>query len=71
LGGGCNLPIAAYARATEKKITIEGMFASEDGTYFERDSISGTIENKRDLARDLATQLKEKIELKKKAVLSD
>lgn len=71
LGGGCNTPIAAYAQATDTEITIEGIYASEDGKHFEKDSISGKVENKKTLARTLATQLKEKVEAKKKVVLSD
>jgi hydroxymethylbilane synthase/glutamyl-tRNA reductase len=72
LGGGCNTPIAAYAQATETGITIEGIFATEDGKHFERETISGKVVDKKTLARALALQLKEKIEAKKKAsVLSE
>ena len=71
LGGGCNLPIAAYAKATDKEISIEGLFATEDGKHFEKGSISGPIEENKTLARTLANELKEKIEDKKKVVLSD
>jgi len=71
LGGGCNMPIAAYAQATATEISIEGVYATEDGKHFERDTISGSIDNKKTLARTLALQLKEKIENKKKVVLSD
>ncbi|MBL4592424.1 MAG: hydroxymethylbilane synthase [Flavobacteriales bacterium] len=69
LGGGCNTPIAAYAQATETEITIEGVYASEDGVHFEKDSISGKVEDKKTLARTLAAQLKEKIEARKKAMV--
>jgi len=71
LGGGCNTPIAAYAQATESNISIEGIFATEDGIHFEKSTISGKVTNKRTLARKLALELKEKIEAKKKVVLSD
>ena len=71
LGGGCNTPIAAFAQATETDITIEGIYATEDGKHFEKDSISGKVTDKKTLARTLATQLKEKIDAKKKVVLSD
>ena len=71
MGGGCNMPIAAYAQATETEISIEGVYASEDGKHFARATISGSIENKKTLARTLATQLKEKIESKRKVVLID
>ena len=62
LGGGCNLPIAAYAIASENEITIEGVFASEDGSSFSRKSISGKIEDKKSLARALALELKAEVE---------
>jgi hydroxymethylbilane synthase/glutamyl-tRNA reductase len=71
LGGGCNLPIAAYAVATDNEITIEGVFATEDGKYFAKNTISGKIEDKKTLARTLATQLKDEVESKKKVILSD
>jgi len=71
LGGGCNLPIAAYAQASEKEITIEGVFATEDGKHFERDTITGKLEDRKDLARNLANQLREKVESKNNITLSD
>ena len=71
LGGGCNMPIAAYAQATDTEISIEGVYATEDGKHLERARISGSIGDKKTLARTLATQLKEKIEDKQKAVLSN
>ena len=72
LGGGCNLPIAAHATATDTEITIEGVFATEDGKVIARNSLKGKVEDKRTLARELALQLKEEIESKKKApVLSE
>lgn len=66
LGGGCNLPMAAYAQATETEINIEGIFATKEGDFFARKSISGSINDKRTLARQLALALKEEVELKKK-----
>ena len=66
LGGGCNLPIAAYAIASETEITIEGMFASEDGQSFARGTINGDIIDKKTLARTLALQLKDEVENKTK-----
>jgi hydroxymethylbilane synthase len=66
LGGGCNLPMAAYAQVKGKKITVEGVFATEEGDHFSRKSITGEVEDKRELARTLASQLKEEVESKKK-----
>ncbi|MBL4669116.1 MAG: hydroxymethylbilane synthase [Flavobacteriales bacterium] len=71
LGGGCNMPIAAYAQATETEITIEGVYATEDGKHFEKGTVTGSIDDKKTLARTLALQLKAKVTEKQKAVLSD
>jgi len=71
LGGGCNMPIAAYAQATKTEITIDGIYATEDGKHFEKGSVKGSIDNKITLARELALDLKAKVELKVKEVLSD
>ncbi|TXB65151.1 hydroxymethylbilane synthase [Vicingus serpentipes] len=65
LGGGCNLPIAAYASIEEEEISIHGVFASEDGVYFASNTISGKVEDRKELARTLAFQLKEEIDIKK------
>lgn len=65
LGGGCNLPIAAYAVVENDEITIDGVFATEDGSCFSRDTIKGKLEERRDLARTLAKQLQDEIEIKK------
>ncbi len=69
LGGGCNLPMAAYAQVKDDVITIEGVFATQEGAHFSRSSISGKIENKKTLARTLAAQLKAEVESKKKSVI--
>ncbi|MGE0562584.1 MAG: hydroxymethylbilane synthase [Flavobacteriales bacterium] len=71
LGGGCNLPIAAYAKATNNNIEIEGVFASEDGVHFSRKTIKGKVEERRELARILALDLKKEIDFKKKEQLSE
>lgn len=71
LGGGCNLPIAAHAVVNGDKITIEGIFANEDGSVFTKGEISGKIEDKKTLARKLAMKLQSEVESKKKVVLSD
>ena len=71
LGGGCNLPIAAFATIKKDEITIQGVFASENGEYFSRKNITGKVEDRRELARSLALELKKEIDLKKKEQLSE
>lgn len=65
LGGGCNLPIAAYALINGEEITIHGVFATEDGVHYAANTIVGKVEERKELARILALQLKEEVELKK------
>ena len=62
LGGGCNLPIAAYANVEDNEIHIDGVFANENGTLFSRKSITGNVKERRTLARTLALELKKEIE---------
>ena len=71
LGGGCNLPIAAHAVVNGEEMTITGVFANEEGSIFEKDSITGNIENKRTLARELAEKLKAAVDAKKKEPIAD
>ena len=53
LGGGCNYPIAAYAKTNGEAIILKGLYSSADGKIVEVDEIEG---HKR-LATQLATQL--------------
>lgn len=64
LGGGCNLPIAAYATVQDETITINGVFANEDGSIFIKDNITGNVADRKALAQQLAIQLKAVIESK-------
>jgi glutamyl-tRNA reductase/hydroxymethylbilane synthase len=65
LGGGCNLPIAAYATIQNEEISIDGVFANEDGSIFKKDSISGNVANRKALAQQLAMKLKAEVEANK------
>lgn len=65
------MPIAAYAKSSNNDIEIEGVFASEDGVYFSRKTIKGKVEERRELARILALDLKKEIDLKKKEQISE
>jgi hydroxymethylbilane synthase len=42
LGGGCNVPVAAFAQVTKNVISLEGMIASHDGRIVLRRTASGT-----------------------------
>jgi hydroxymethylbilane synthase len=54
MGGGCNVPVAAYARKMNNSILIEGMVASPDGAVIIRDSIRESIESADQAAAALA-----------------
>ncbi|HEV7473907.1 MAG TPA: hydroxymethylbilane synthase, partial [Pyrinomonadaceae bacterium] len=44
LGGGCQLPIAAYAVVREKRIRLDGLVADREGKRIVRDRISGALD---------------------------
>jgi hydroxymethylbilane synthase len=44
MGGGCNVPVGAYARKMNDSILIEGMVASPDGSVIIRDSVQESLE---------------------------
>jgi hydroxymethylbilane synthase len=57
MGGGCNVPVAAYARATLDSIAIEGLVASPDGTQIIRDSVQNKLESADEAAVALANSI--------------
>jgi len=59
LGGGCQLPIAAYAVVREKRIRLDGLVADPQGRRIVRDRISGGLDEAEELGRRLGEQLLE------------
>lgn len=57
LGGGCQLPIAAYASVRDKIIKLDGLVADTQGKTILRDRISGSIDQAEQLGSDLAERL--------------
>lgn len=57
LGGGCQLPIAAYAAVRDKTIRLDGLVADTQGKQILRDRISGSIDQAEQLGSDLAERL--------------
>jgi hydroxymethylbilane synthase len=43
LGGGCQLPIAAFAKKTGDTITVQGLLGSMDGRIIFREEIRGLV----------------------------
>lgn len=56
-GGGCSMPVGAYAQCTETSILLYGMIGSEDGVHMIKDSIRGEIGDPKSLARELSQNL--------------
>ena len=57
LGGGCDLPVGAYATEQRGIITIEGMLASLDGHVILRDVTTGPSAHPGELGASLAARL--------------
>jgi hydroxymethylbilane synthase len=65
LGGGCNFPMAAYAKIDGSSIKINGLYASADGSIVEVDSIEGHKNGATRLASQLAINLMERVRTRK------
>lgn len=61
LGGGCNYPIAAYAKIDEQELNLHGLYASADGKVVATDSIQGHKRLAHQLAQRLAEDLNQKV----------
>jgi|SRR5690554_852863 len=61
LGGGCNFPIAAYAKIDDQEITLSGLYASADGEVVEEEQIVGHKKSAHQLARQLANDLHQRV----------
>lgn len=57
LGGGCQLPIAAYARLDSGKLHLSGVVADPSGVRVLRAKASGQAENSDDLGKQVADEL--------------
>lgn len=57
LGGGCDLPVGAYARCDGDEVVVEGMLASADGRVMLRSSRTGRVAAPGDLGSALAGEL--------------
>lgn len=57
LGGGCLLPIAAYAVVRDKRIRLHGLVADTLGKRIVRDHISGSLDEAEQLGSRLAERL--------------
>ena len=57
LGGGCQFPIAAYARVQNEQLHLRGLVATPSGTQIIRGAANGAIANAEESGKSLAHQL--------------
>lgn len=57
LGGGCHVPIAAYARVEDGWLVLRGLVATADGSEHVRGRLAGKMAESADLGARLAEQL--------------
>ncbi|MDY6824105.1 MAG: hydroxymethylbilane synthase [Thermodesulfobacteriota bacterium] len=57
LEGGCQVPMAAFARLDGDRISIDGLVADLDGSRVIKDSVAGTTDRAADLGIELAEKL--------------
>jgi hydroxymethylbilane synthase len=57
LGGGCQVPVAGYARMKKNGLHLEGMVAELDGSVILRKKSRGSAERPEELGRNLAEDL--------------
>jgi hydroxymethylbilane synthase len=58
-GGGCSIPLGAYARVAEKQLEIDAMMADIKGEKYVRRSKTACLEGAKSCARELADELLE------------
>ena len=57
LGGGCRVPIAAYARCVDGALVLEGAVIAADGATNMRGTLTGSMDAPEEVGQRLATQL--------------
>jgi hydroxymethylbilane synthase len=58
LGGGCQLPLAGYARLQDEQLMLEGLVADPEGKQVVRVLRSGSTSNPEELGHEVADELK-------------
>ena len=57
LGGGCQVPIAGFARIDSERLVLTGLVAGVDGKRLVKGRVEGPLEKNRDLGEGLAEDL--------------
>ena len=60
LGGGCQLPIAGYAKLQDESLLLEGLVADPEGSEVVRAHLSGPSHNAEDLGVQVAEELRKR-----------
>jgi hydroxymethylbilane synthase len=62
LGGNCHLPIGAYCKLEEEKLSLVGLFGTEDGAFISRHIMVGEQHEAENIGVMLARKIKEEVE---------
>jgi hydroxymethylbilane synthase len=57
MGGGCNVPVAVYARLKDDRIEMDGLVASPDGRTIVRDSVQESLGKAEEAVASLADRI--------------
>jgi hydroxymethylbilane synthase len=57
MGGGCNVPVAAYARLEKDILKMEALVASPDGSKIVRDSVHGNLDDADEAVASLSDRI--------------
>jgi hydroxymethylbilane synthase len=61
LGGGCRMPMAAFAEVSDGKLTLDGLYYTQDGSKMVRQQITGSPEEAARLGAELGKELLRKL----------
>src|SRR5207302_11062794 len=57
IGGGCKMPVGAYAECKDNQLTIHAVVGSLDSIHLEKDTMTGEINKPVALGKKLATRM--------------
>jgi len=57
LGGGCHVPVGAYAEVRDGRVCLSGLIADLDGTLLLRQTVEGTVDQAETLGAELGSVL--------------
>jgi len=57
LGGGCRLPLGAYATIDGDAMTIEGLYGRENGSVINHEKLTGKVEEANEIGKQLVNKI--------------